>query len=207
MASRNYKYYQPNKKDLKDEYGDCVVRSLTKAVNKEWMQVFEELLPYARELQCMPNGKSCYEKYLTDNGFEYIGISNKKGSKRPTVDRFAKDHKNGIYVLVVASHLVSVVDGIYYDTWDSGKKCLYGYWEKRGENMKKESCKIKPEEKAEFIGQIIDVFEDFLEEKGIEVLNDEKEGTENEAIIYGSDYGNISTEIETLLNNWKLISQ
>lgn len=32
MASRNYKYYQPNDKDLKDQYGDCVVRALTKMV-------------------------------------------------------------------------------------------------------------------------------------------------------------------------------
>lgn len=53
MASRNYKYYQPNKKDLKDKYGDCVIRALTKVTGKEWMQVFDEVLPYARELQCI----------------------------------------------------------------------------------------------------------------------------------------------------------
>lgn len=58
MASRNYKYYQPNKKDLKDKYGDCVIRALTKVTGKEWMQVFDELLPYARELQCMEQGAS-----------------------------------------------------------------------------------------------------------------------------------------------------
>jgi len=131
MASRNYKYYQPNKKDLKDNYGDCVIRSLTKALDMEWLQIFEELLPYARELQCMPNGKPCYEKYLKDKGFIYNGISNAKGTKRPTVDRFAKDHKTGTYVLRVAHHLVTVVDGFYYDTWDSGEKSLYGYWEKQ----------------------------------------------------------------------------
>lgn len=131
MASRNYKYYQPNKKDLKDEYGDCVIRSLTKAVNLDWIEVFEELVPYARELQCMPNSKACYEKYLKDKGFTYTGISNKKGTKRPTVDSFAKAHKSGTYVLIVANHLVSVVDGIYYDTWDSGEKSMYGYWERR----------------------------------------------------------------------------
>lgn len=130
MAGRNYRYYQPNKKDLKDDYGDCVIRSLTKALGKEWMQVFEELLPYARELQCMPNGKPCYEKYLIKNGFSYKGVSNKKGAKRPTVDSFAKEHKTGIYVLRVAHHLVAVVDGFYYDTWDSGGKSMYGYWEK-----------------------------------------------------------------------------
>ena len=28
---KRYKYYQPNKKDIKDNYGDCVVRALTKS--------------------------------------------------------------------------------------------------------------------------------------------------------------------------------
>ena len=97
MASRNYKYYQPNDKDLKDQYGDCVVRALTKVMSKTWMQVFDDLISYAKKLQCMPNGKQCYESYLKENGFTYHGISNKKCSKLPTVDRFAKDHKSGIF--------------------------------------------------------------------------------------------------------------
>ena len=112
MASRNYKYYQPNDKDLKDNYGDCVVRALTKVTGKSWPEAFEALLPYAIELQCMPNSQVCYEK-------------------RPTVDRFAKDHKAGTFFLNVANHCVAVVNGIYYDTWDSGQKCLYGYWERQ----------------------------------------------------------------------------
>ena len=51
MASRNYKYYQPNDKDLKDNYGDCVVRALTKVTSKSWSEAFEALLPYAIEVQ------------------------------------------------------------------------------------------------------------------------------------------------------------
>lgn len=66
MASRNYKYYQPNDKDLKDQYGDCVVRALTKVMSKTWMQVFDDLISYAKKLQCMPNGKQCYESYLKE---------------------------------------------------------------------------------------------------------------------------------------------
>lgn len=123
-----YKYYQPNKKDIKDDYGDCVIRALTKALSKDWLSVFDALIPIAREFGCMPNSKPCYEKYLLDNGFIYHGISNKKGSKRPTVSSFAKSHKSGVYVLRVAHHIVTVVDGIYYDTWNSGEKSLYGYW-------------------------------------------------------------------------------
>ena len=130
MASRNYKYYQPNEKDLKDNYGDCVIRALTKVMSKTWTQVFDDLIPYAKRLQCTPNGKQCYESYLKENGFAYHGISNKKGSKRPTVDSFAKEHKSGTFFLNVANHCVAVVDGYYYDTWDSGSCCLYGYLEK-----------------------------------------------------------------------------
>ena len=107
------------------------MRALTKVTGKTWRQVFDELLPYAYELQCMPNGKKCYESYLKANGFEYHGISNKKGSKRPTVDRFTKDHKDGVYFLNVANHCVASVDGFYYDTWESGECCMYGYWEKK----------------------------------------------------------------------------
>lgn len=125
-----YKYYQPNKKDIKDRQGDCVVRALTKVMNKTWLEVFNELIPYAIEIQCMPNSKTCYESYLKDNGFEYHGISNRKGSKRPTVESFTKEHKSGTFFLNVANHVVYVVDGIYYDTWDSGQRCLYGYYEK-----------------------------------------------------------------------------
>lgn len=107
------------------------MRALTKVLNKTWLEVFDAINPISREMQCPFNTKDCYEEFLKQNGFVYHGISNKKGSKRPTVDRFAKDHTNGIYYLNVANHCVAVVDGIYYDTWDSGYKSLYGYWEKK----------------------------------------------------------------------------
>ena len=67
---------------------------------------------------------------MKELGFEYHGISNKRGTKRPTVDSFAKNHPKGTYILNVANHEVAVVDGKYYDTWDSGYKSLYGYYEK-----------------------------------------------------------------------------
>lgn len=90
---KRYKYYQPNKKDIKDNYGDCVVRAPTKVMNKTWLEVFNELITYAIEIQCMPNNKTCYERYLKDNGFEYHGISNKKGSKRPQLKALQKNIK------------------------------------------------------------------------------------------------------------------
>ena len=60
----------------------------------------------------------------------------------------------------------------------------------------------KESNKCEFIGQIIDIFEDFLEEKGIDILNDEKEDSENPAIIYGTDYDNLQDDLEAMMIAW-----
>ena len=57
----------------------------------------------------------------------------------------------------------------------------------------------------EFVGQIIDIFEDFLESKGIELENTDKTD-EDAAIIYDSDYFEIEDRIVSTLRNWKLIA-
>ena len=110
MTNKHYKYFQPNDKDKKDEQSDCVIRALCKVMNKTWLEVFDELLPIARDIQCNHNSKPCYKRYLEEHGFEYVGISNKKGSKRPTVESFTKEHKEGTYFLSVANHAVASVD-------------------------------------------------------------------------------------------------
>lgn len=123
-----HKYYNPN--PLKKETGDCVVRALVKATGKSWDEVYKELCEIGFELKVMPNSDEAWKEFLLRNSFEYCKIQVKKGSKRPTVESFAKEHKKGIYVLRVANHLVTVHDGYYYDIWDSGKKSLYGFYKK-----------------------------------------------------------------------------
>lgn len=49
MRNTRYKYYQPNEKDVKDQYGDCVVRSLAKVRNADWLTIYDELVPIARK--------------------------------------------------------------------------------------------------------------------------------------------------------------
>ena len=57
-------------------------------------------------------------------------------------------------------------------------------------------------DRLETIGTFIDIFEDFLEEKGIDIPNDEKDQSpDTAAIIYGTDYGVLSDQIESLLIN------
>lgn len=59
----------------------------------------------------------------------------------------------------------------------------------------------------EFIGQILDGFEDFLEEKGVVIENPEKQDSEDPAILYGSDYGRLYSRIEETLILWKAVRE
>ena len=66
----------------------------------------------------------------------------------------------------------------------------------------------------EFIGQIIDIFEDFLEAKEITIDNPEKEEAvadgedpDNIAILYGSDYDALYESIKAQLKNWGIVKE
>lgn len=132
MKSKRFRYYQPNKKDLTDTVGDCQVRALSKALGISWLEAFDLTIPVCRELQTYTIFACDREKTreaMSRLGFTYTGVSNARGKKRPTVDSFAKEHQTGTYIAKVAHHVVAIVDGFYYDTWDSGNRSMYGYYE------------------------------------------------------------------------------
>lgn len=72
--------------------------------------------------------------------------------------------------------------------------------------------KLNRDNMQEFICDVIETFEDFLEEKGITIENPEKqeaindgEDPESFANIYGTDYGWLQSELEESLKFWELI--
>lgn len=129
MSKSLHQYINPN--PLKKETGDCVFRACSIATGKDWDTVYRDLFEIGFELKVPPSMKEAYETYLAGLGFKYTGISNKKGSKRPTVEQMAKLTKGNDRVIVcrVANHVVTVKGGSILDTWDSGDCSLYGYWE------------------------------------------------------------------------------
>ena len=71
---------------------------------------------------------------------------------------------------------------------------------------------ITSENQPEFIGQIIDIFEDFLTEKGVTLNNpeiqeaiDEGEDPKDLAIIFGSDYGSLQDSLTAMLTEWHVL--
>ena len=82
---------------------------------------------------------------------------------------------------------------------------------KHQKECKREITKLNADDKAEFYGQLIDVFEDFLDARGItrdDLKNpdrddiEDREDTEDAAIIYGEDYDELREGLSTVIENW-----
>ena len=67
---------------------------------------------------------------------------------------------------------------------------------------KKKENRLNESTKAEFVSQVIEIFESFLDDRNIVLDNYEKEDDEDAANIYGSDYGELQTGLEDLIDRW-----
>lgn len=67
---------------------------------------------------------------------------------------------------------------------------------------------IADEEMPEFIGQMIDIFEDFLDEKGVTIEHEECDDEDAEGTnIYGYDYDEIADAIRATLASWHAVAK
>lgn len=123
-----YSYYNPH--PSKRRIGDCVIRALTKALNKSWKDVYLEL-SLEGYLRCdLPNADIVWGKYLLKKGFCRSLIPD-DGFGDYTIEDFCIDHPKGTYVLGTGSHVVTVIDSCYYDSWDSGRETIIYYFERQ----------------------------------------------------------------------------
>ena len=47
-----------------------------------------------------------------------------------TVADFAREYPRGVYVLGCSGHVMTVINGEWWDSWDSGAECPIYYWYK-----------------------------------------------------------------------------
>lgn len=128
-----FEYFQPNT----HTDGDCVIRALCKATGWDWKKAYCFAFISTIKEQFMPNCKDGERIVYKKLGYKWHAHNNRK--KRPSVLEFAQDHPEGTYVLSLAKHHVCVSNGSYYDIWDSGRRKIYGYWQKPEENEKTKS--------------------------------------------------------------------
>lgn len=109
------KYINTNPNPCKKIVGDCVVRALSIAESKKWQDIYIDLCMQGLEMCDMPSANRVWKEYLRRKGYIIYPIT-----ADCSVREFADIHRYGIYVLCTGDHVVTVIDGSYYDTWDSG---------------------------------------------------------------------------------------
>lgn len=121
-----YKYYNPNPNGNK--VGDCVIRGISKIMDKAWNEIYLGIVTEGFLCKDMPSANHVWGRYLKNNGFSKYIIPN--DTYEYTVKDFCYDNPKGKYLLATGSHVIGVVDGDYYDVWDSGEEIPVYYWRK-----------------------------------------------------------------------------
>ena len=118
--------YNPNPKGNTNA-GDCVIRANCRATGMSWEEVYKGLCNLGYQLGYEPSMNQVWKAFLEMEGFVQVKLPIEKGKPRPTVANY---QNKGVAILRVAHHLVCMVDNEYFDTWDSGGKCIYTVFKK-----------------------------------------------------------------------------
>jgi len=119
-------YANPNPENK--QVPDCVIRAICIALNKPWLEVSDELyFNFARREYSVTCDDHIWGHYLYSLGFEPFLIPT-SCPKCVTIDEFTKMYPKGTYIIGTGKHAVAVIDGNYYDSWDSGKEIPSFFW-------------------------------------------------------------------------------
>ena len=112
--------------------GDCTVRALTKALDKSWEDAYCGIALYGFMMGDMPSNNGVWGAYLKRNGFRRCMLPNDCPDCY-TVEDFCQEHAKGTFVVAVSGHVLTVVDGDAYDSWNSLAENPIYYFEREEE--------------------------------------------------------------------------
>lgn len=114
------------------QVGDCTVRAVSKVLDESWEQSYSGMALQGFMLCDMPSANHVWGAYLRSKGFERHIIPDACPDCYSVKD-FCKDHPKGRFLLALSGHVVCIIDGNYFDTWDSGNEIPLYYWQRKDE--------------------------------------------------------------------------
>lgn len=129
ITSAAYRVYNANAQNRNTT--DCVIRALSLVYDLDYRDVHNELNRIKRDEGFVAfNSFRTYATFLRRHGFE----STEDISDIVTVDEFADAHPDGTYCVHCknptgsSTHMVAILDGTIYDSWDSRYYNVTRYW-------------------------------------------------------------------------------
>lgn len=116
-----------NPNPLGKQTSDCVVRAIAIATEQSWKRTYRELCELGEIEAEMPNANSVWGLYLRNKGAKQFLLP-ESCPACVTVRAFCEKYSTGVYVIGTGSHAVCVIDGDYYDSWDSGNEAASYFW-------------------------------------------------------------------------------
>ena len=102
------------------------------AINEDWEKVYVGVCAEGLLLHDMPEANHVWGSYLRKRGYARYIIPNSCPDCY-TIEDFCEDNPNDVFILGTGSHVVAVINGDYYDTWDSGQSIPIYYWRNNDE--------------------------------------------------------------------------
>lgn len=106
---------------------DCTVRAISKVTGKDWEDCYIGLAAQGYDMKDMPNSNAVWGAYMRSLGYVRENIPNTCPDCY-SIREFCEDNPRGTFLVCTGNHVVAVVDGYYYDTWDSGDDIPIYYW-------------------------------------------------------------------------------
>lgn len=120
-------WIQANPNPVNNLVDDCVIRAISIILDVDWLWVYDELYEIGRSMYDVEISNNVWPKLLKEEGFKRHIIPDTCPDCY-TVRQFCKDYQNGKYILATGSHVIAIIDGDYYDTWDSGDEVPIYYF-------------------------------------------------------------------------------
>lgn len=107
--------------------GDCVIRAIAIATDTSWDYTYIMVALEGLKMKNLPDSNEVWGSYLRSIGFRQILLPDDCPNCY-SIREFCYDYPYGTYILATGSHLVAVIDGDYYDAWDSGSEVPTSVW-------------------------------------------------------------------------------
>lgn len=116
----------PNPKNK--QVPDCVIRAISIIFGLDWYHVYDDLCEVGRRDCNIPSADSVWGHYLKEHGGKPF-ILPQSCPSCTTVRAFCDFYPKGRYIIGTGEHAVAIIDGNYYDSWDSGNEIPSFFWE------------------------------------------------------------------------------
>lgn len=116
-----------NPNPLGKTVGDCVIRAVAIATGQSWRKTYRDLCQMGEYMGDLPNSNTVWGSYLREKGARQFLLP-ESCPECITVRAFADRYPEGIYVIGTGDHAIAIIDGDWYDSFNSGEETPTYFW-------------------------------------------------------------------------------